>query len=111
MSVYFIVQEWGLEGYQLWMLCEKTEDGDTEEQKKSSVSQIMQLQFVKSALTVNPCMVRHTYILLFKIISLGFVLLSSSSSSSSMSQRITVYHCSKETLLYKDAISIRTIYW
>lgn len=44
---YTFLQEWATEGYQLWMV--KVE-GD-------SSSNILQLDFVKSPLSVNPCMV------------------------------------------------------
>lgn len=53
-------QEWGLEGYQLWIVCqeEQSVNGFAEtEEDNHSITNVMQLQFVKSALTVNPCVV------------------------------------------------------
>lgn len=53
-------QEWGLEGYQLWIVCQEEQgvNGFAEtEQDNHSITNVMQLQFVKSALTVNPCVV------------------------------------------------------
>lgn len=53
-------QEWGLEGYQLWVVCqeEQSVNGFAEtEEDNHSITNVMQLQFVKSALTVNPCVV------------------------------------------------------
>lgn len=43
----YLAQEWATEGYQLWMV--KVE-GD-------SSTNLIQLDFVKSPLSVNPCMV------------------------------------------------------
>jgi len=50
-------QEWGLEGYHLWMIgtqCPEEESGQYETVNRSD---LIQMQFVKSCLTVNPCMV------------------------------------------------------
>ena len=58
--LFLFGQEWGLEGYQLWMVCqeEPSSNGFTEAEEEShSITNVMQLQFVKSALTVNPCLV------------------------------------------------------
>ena len=69
--MFFCDQEWALEGYQLWIVCDKGDqslaDGmenshDTQEDHmdnghSSESTRVMQLQFVKSALTVNPCSV------------------------------------------------------
>lgn len=54
--------EWSAEGYQLWMLREApggdaVENGNGEDEGSKSV---VQLDFVKSPLTVNPCMVRES---------------------------------------------------
>ncbi|XP_033737683.1 RAB6A-GEF complex partner protein 1-like [Pecten maximus] len=59
--------EWGLEGYQLWMVCETVEtelEGYVGYHGHRDMSHIMQLQFVKSALTVNPCMANHEHVFL-----------------------------------------------
>ena len=52
-----LLQEWGLEGYQLWLVCSQTQEDDSGLYETINQSQLIQLQFVKSALTVNPCMV------------------------------------------------------
>ncbi|XP_030573202.1 guanine nucleotide exchange factor subunit Rich [Drosophila novamexicana] len=44
--------EWSTEGYHLFMTCREGEDN------------VLQLQFVKSALSMNPCMSAHSHILL-----------------------------------------------
>lgn len=60
--------EWGTEGYHLWLISQTepqgTENGETEENAKDKATKpvgkqrkLLQLQFVKSALTVNPCTV------------------------------------------------------
>ena len=51
------LQEWGLEGYQLWLVSSQTEEDDSGLYETIDRSHLIQLQFVKSALTVNPCMV------------------------------------------------------
>ncbi|KAK3091743.1 hypothetical protein FSP39_022283 [Pinctada imbricata] len=57
--------EWALEGYQLWIVSEGT---DRVEEDFVGVgldsSRVMQLQFVKSALTVNPCSANHEHVFL-----------------------------------------------
>ncbi|KAK6642715.1 hypothetical protein RUM43_004217 [Polyplax serrata] len=52
--------EWSTEGYQLWLL-NQSEDGG---RKPSAADSILQLDFVKSALTVNPCMSYYGYLYL-----------------------------------------------
>jgi len=53
-----IFQEWSAEGYQLWMVKRQP---DHDPGGSSSLDCVIQLDFVKSALTVNPCMVcSHT---------------------------------------------------
>lgn len=56
-----VAQEWSAEGYQLWMLHESPDDAALAEEngKEFSVKKqsLVQLEFVKSPLTVNPCMV------------------------------------------------------
>ncbi|ALC44865.1 Rich [Drosophila busckii] len=44
--------EWSTEGYQLFMTCQ------------AGVNNVLQLQFVKSALSMNPCQTAHAHILL-----------------------------------------------
>lgn len=46
-------QEWSIEGYQLWMI-NKTSSAESASFAQES---ILQYEFLKSALTVNPCMV------------------------------------------------------
>ncbi|CAE1329860.1 RIC1 [Acanthosepion pharaonis] len=56
--------EWGIEGYHLWIVCDCFSDDDNssaedENSKEGGIStQLIQMQFVKSTLTVNPCMER-----------------------------------------------------
>ena len=70
-----ISMEWGLEGYHLWMVtrqktpddvdsnsschseCGDTTDNKLTEENVKSTTNLLQFQFVKSALTVNPCAV------------------------------------------------------
>ncbi|ESO90081.1 hypothetical protein LOTGIDRAFT_123886 [Lottia gigantea] len=63
--------EWGLEGYHLWMVCESatdskshTEDDLPSSSIESSKSELIQFQFVKSALSVNPCVGNHEHVFL-----------------------------------------------
>ncbi|XP_014777792.1 guanine nucleotide exchange factor subunit RIC1 isoform X1 [Octopus bimaculoides] len=66
--------EWGIEGYHLWMICKcfteednsSTEDEDPseEEEEESPSTQLLQMQFVKSSLTSNPCMANHEHLFL-----------------------------------------------
>lgn len=60
-------QSWGAEGYHLWVLPYKQERRRREEQQEVEMVEpphsslqagILQFQFIKSALTVNPCTVR-----------------------------------------------------
>ncbi|WAR23821.1 RIC1-like protein [Mya arenaria] len=57
-----ICTEWGLEGYHLWMI--GTQDAAEEAGQYETVnrSDLIQLQFVKSCLTVNPCMTNHEHV-------------------------------------------------
>lgn len=54
--------EWSTEGYQLYLTCKpkKMEDKTVRE----THSNVCQLSFVKSALTMNPCMTAHPHVLL-----------------------------------------------
>ncbi|KAL4236739.1 WD40 repeat protein [Mactra antiquata] len=57
--------EWGLEGYHLWMIGTiENENGDTGQYTTVDKTEIIQLQFVKSSLTVNPCMTNHEHVFL-----------------------------------------------
>jgi len=51
--------DWSAEGYQLWMVQKGHNIVDNENNSINNVQddKILQLDFVKSALTVNPCMV------------------------------------------------------
>jgi hypothetical protein len=49
-----VFQEWSAEGYQLWMVKRQP---DHDPGGNGSLDCVVQLEFVKSALTVNPCMV------------------------------------------------------
>ncbi|KAH8239810.1 hypothetical protein KR032_008058 [Drosophila birchii] len=51
--------EWSTEGYQLFMLTQQLQGNRDKEQ-----SNVLQLQFVKSALSMNPCMTTNPHILL-----------------------------------------------
>ncbi|XP_078485416.1 guanine nucleotide exchange factor subunit RIC1 isoform X1 [Ciona intestinalis] len=76
---------WGVEGYHLWLISEQpappleVSNGHVEEKKKSArrklvdddddhnyieLGQLLQLQFVKSALAMNPCMTNHCHVLI-----------------------------------------------
>ncbi|XP_051843619.1 guanine nucleotide exchange factor subunit RIC1 isoform X1 [Antechinus flavipes] len=58
---------WGAEGYHLWVISGfGSQNGDIESDIKSSANQpgILQFQFIKSALTVNPCMSNQEQVLL-----------------------------------------------
>ncbi|XP_050445282.1 guanine nucleotide exchange factor subunit Rich isoform X3 [Cataglyphis hispanica] len=57
--------EWSAEGYQLWMLRESPGLSVTEENETSSLSRsLIQLDFAKSPLTINPCMGHHGHLYL-----------------------------------------------
>lgn len=58
--------EWSNEGYQLWMVREQLYSGNDNDENsaKSSVNTVIQLDFVKSALTVNPCMSHQSHLYL-----------------------------------------------
>lgn len=60
-----LFKEWACEGYQLWMVREQSVlDSEDENTSNSSTTyNVIQLDFVKSALTVNPCMVSILHIL------------------------------------------------
>ena len=72
---YYFFKEWGAEGYELWCVQEheggkeacwgKSSFVDTEDKKEEKEEEevttgtsVLQFSFIKSALTVNPCMVR-----------------------------------------------------
>ena len=62
LEVYiFYFQEWSAEGYQLWMV---KREPDHDPGGNRSLDCVIQLDFVKSALTVNPCMVNIIIILI-----------------------------------------------
>uniref|UniRef100_A0A1B0BBV1 Protein RIC1 homolog n=1 Tax=Glossina palpalis gambiensis TaxID=67801 RepID=A0A1B0BBV1_9MUSC len=54
--------EWSTEGYQLFMTCRQKERGDRS--MDAPFSNVLQLSFVKSCLTMNPCMTSHPHVLL-----------------------------------------------
>ncbi|XP_044586463.1 guanine nucleotide exchange factor subunit Rich isoform X2 [Cotesia glomerata] len=59
--------EWSAEGYQLWMLRESPNNTIKQENNEDIVNQecsLIQLDFVKSPLTVNPCMGHHGHLYL-----------------------------------------------
>lgn len=68
----FLPQEWSAEGYQLWMLRETPAASYNEENKHDSITNIndisnhnkslILLDFVKSPLTINPCMVNAIFL-------------------------------------------------
>lgn len=55
---------WGPEGYNLAMVSAEEENGAVDVTCDDISGDIMQLQFVKSALTVNPCMSNHEHLFL-----------------------------------------------
>ncbi|KAH3695914.1 hypothetical protein DPMN_083372 [Dreissena polymorpha] len=56
--------EWGLEGYHLWMIGTQSTAEETSQFENVNQSHLIQLQFVKSSLTVNPCMTNHEHVFL-----------------------------------------------
>jgi hypothetical protein len=59
--------EWSAEGYQLWMLRESPGPSVTEENGNEMFTlnrSLIQLDFVKSPLTINPCMGHHGHLYL-----------------------------------------------
>ncbi|XP_066298789.1 guanine nucleotide exchange factor subunit RIC1-like isoform X2 [Branchiostoma lanceolatum] len=54
---------WSMEGYQLWMACETLDRSEVME-LPTATSELLQLQFVKSTLTVNPCATNHEHLFL-----------------------------------------------
>ena len=61
-------QDWGFEGYELLLIPLFSENEESEKQEVSA-GDILSLKFVKSALTVNPCMVSEI-IIIFPVILL-----------------------------------------
>lgn len=55
------LKEWGLEGYHLWLIGTQSTEEETSQYESVDQSHLIQLQFVKSSLTVNPCMVCTGY--------------------------------------------------
>ncbi|XP_046662449.1 guanine nucleotide exchange factor subunit Rich isoform X3 [Homalodisca vitripennis] len=55
--------EWSSEGYQLWMV-KRHDPGGNNNGEPETVDTVIQLGFVKSALTVNPCMSHQTHLYL-----------------------------------------------
>ena len=53
-------QEWGAEGYHLWMVNNKRLTSSTEDNSNPHKTELLQMHFVKSALATNPCTVRNT---------------------------------------------------
>ena len=56
--------EWSAEGYQLWMLKDSYLSTKEDTNNKSQVRSVVQWEFVKSPLTVNPCMSHNGHIYL-----------------------------------------------
>ncbi|XP_070563112.1 guanine nucleotide exchange factor subunit RIC1-like isoform X2 [Ptychodera flava] len=58
--------EWGMEGYHLWITTtpKKSEKNSSDLRSLESSGDLLQLQFVKSALTVNPCRCNHEHLFL-----------------------------------------------
>ncbi|XP_062905255.1 guanine nucleotide exchange factor subunit RIC1 isoform X1 [Mobula hypostoma] len=56
---------WGAEGYHLWAISsDNTQQVKSDLENKSVQAEILQFQFIKSALTVNPCMNNQEQVLL-----------------------------------------------
>uniref|UniRef100_A0A5F8H322 Guanine nucleotide exchange factor subunit RIC1 n=1 Tax=Monodelphis domestica TaxID=13616 RepID=A0A5F8H322_MONDO len=65
--VSFSCKSWGAEGYHLWVISGfGSQNADVESDIKNTANQpgILQFQFIKSALTVNPCMSNQEQVLL-----------------------------------------------
>lgn len=61
MTVCVCRQSWGVEGYHLWVISSTDATPvEVEGDEKLQQAGILQFQFIKSALTVNPCTVRDT---------------------------------------------------
>lgn len=55
---------WGVEGYHLWVISSSDSTVTEEEEEKLQQNTILQFQFIKSALTVNPCTSNQEQVLL-----------------------------------------------
>ena len=56
--MFYFLQEWSSEGYQLWMVKRHDPGGNGNMNGECEIEDsVIQWGFVKSALTVNPCMV------------------------------------------------------
>ncbi|PIO33587.1 hypothetical protein AB205_0004340, partial [Aquarana catesbeiana] len=55
---------WGPEGYHLWVIAANSSGHGTNDKAVPKQSGILQFQFIKSALTVNPCMSNQEQVLL-----------------------------------------------
>ncbi|XP_041356612.1 guanine nucleotide exchange factor subunit RIC1-like isoform X2 [Gigantopelta aegis] len=56
--------EWGLEGYHLWMVTSHVEEQKDTIYEPFETSQLLQFYFLKSALSVNPCISNHEHVFL-----------------------------------------------
>ena len=56
-DLFYPTQEWGCEGYHLWMVSDKPKDAPSISENQHSLPRLLQLQFVKAAVSVNPCVV------------------------------------------------------
>ncbi|XP_013407525.1 RAB6A-GEF complex partner protein 1 [Lingula anatina] len=73
-SLHIKSMEWGAEGYHLWVMASRCDtsqvngelpsDTNCNGEIKEENQDILQLQFVKSSLTVNPCMSNHQHLFL-----------------------------------------------
>ena len=52
-----LFQEWGCEGYHLWMVSDKPKEALASSEHQHMLPRLLQLQFVKAAVSVNPCVV------------------------------------------------------
>lgn len=55
--------EWSTEGYHLFMTCKK-KLGESCTENNNDIYKVLQLNFVKSTLSMNPCMASHSHLLL-----------------------------------------------
>lgn len=62
--LFFCIQTWGSEGYHLWVIDGNSSNIKPERDANNEAHQfgILQFHFIKSALTVNPCMVSFVWI-------------------------------------------------
>ncbi|KAK2191888.1 hypothetical protein NP493_43g02028 [Ridgeia piscesae] len=62
--LHIISMEWGCEGYHLWMVSDKPKEALSSSECKHVLPRLLQLQFVKAAVSVNPCVKNYEHLFL-----------------------------------------------